>query len=457
MTPPNEQQLPEDHGDLHDRLMDSVLQESLGGDAPPDLTQRILAAAQHSADAPAETASHAEKSHAASSASHARRWGLLAAIAASLLVAVTLRRMTTVVQMDATNSLPIVAQGPADESKSLRFDDALPANALPANGPPAYDLSAYALPTDASSDFVELLDLSTEAKGESREYFAGQELSRGGANVPASGAVDQLAAVAPTPSRFRIQSQEQTRNPSLSLFEQPPAAHTVDGQGPGQGGDQYDLIVENAFRRTLEENLSTFSIDVDTASYANVRQFLLDMHRLPPADAVRIEELVNYFDYLYAPPSDEEPFAVHVETASCPWEPAHRLVRIGVKGREIDTRARPLSNLVFLIDVSGSMNQPNKLPLLVEGMKMMTRELSENDRVAVVVYASSEGHALPSTPGTEQETILAALDRLSAGGSTAGGAGIKLAYETARQNFIEGGVNRVILCTDGDFNVGTSS
>jgi Ca-activated chloride channel family protein len=237
----------------------------------------------------------------------------------------------------------------------------------------------------------------------------------------------------------------------------------VEGIGPGRGGDRYERIVENAFIRTSEENLSTFSIDVDTASYANVRQFLLHSGMLPPPDAVRIEELVNYFDYEYAPPSaaatsdDSPPFAAHIETAASPWAPNHRLVRIGIKGLEVDRRARPLSNLVFLIDVSGSMNEPNKLPLLVQGMKLLTRELGENDRVAIVVYASSEGLALPSTPGSEQATLLAALDKLRAGGSTAGGAGIELAYETAQQHFIEGGVNRVILCTDGDFNVGVTS
>ncbi len=233
------------------------------------------------------------------------------------------------------------------------------------------------------------------------------------------------------------------------------------GRGPGNSGDQYTRIYENPFKKvgteSTENRLSTFSIDVDTASYANVRQFLMQSHSLPPADAVRIEELVNYFDYDYSQPTGDVPFAAHVEVAGCPWQPAHRLVRVGIKGREIARQQRPQSNLVFLIDVSGSMNRPNKLPLLVEGMKMLTRQLGENDRVAIVVYASSEGLALPSTPGDKQDVILSALEKLRAGGSTAGGAGIALAYKTAQQNFIEGGVNRVILCTDGDFNVGVTS
>jgi Ca-activated chloride channel family protein len=225
-------------------------------------------------------------------------------------------------------------------------------------------------------------------------------------------------------------------------------------------GDNYAPIVDNPFRTitadTAENRLSTFSIDVDTASYANVRQFLMQSSMLPPPDAVRIEELVNYFTYNYAPPKGDDPFSAHVEVAACPWAPKHRLVRFGIKGREVERAARPKSNLVFLVDVSGSMDDPQKLPLLVDGMRMLTQELGENDRVAIVVYASTEGLALESTRGDQQETILAALDRLSAGGSTAGGAGIQLAYKVAADNFIEGGTNRVILCTDGDFNVGVT-
>jgi Ca-activated chloride channel family protein len=235
-------------------------------------------------------------------------------------------------------------------------------------------------------------------------------------------------------------------------------AKVEQGTGPGTSGDQYTRIYENPFVVAEgEKALSTFSIDVDTASYANVRQFLMQSRQLPPPDAVRIEELINYFDYEYSSPTGGVPFASHVEVADCPWQPEHRLVRIGIKGHEIDRRERPLSNLVFLIDVSGSMNNPAKLPLLVSGMKLLTRELGENDRVAIVVYASSEGLALPSTRGDQQETILAALDKLRAGGSTAGGAGIQLAYKIAQENFIEGGVNRVILATDGDFNVGVTN
>ncbi len=230
-----------------------------------------------------------------------------------------------------------------------------------------------------------------------------------------------------------------------------------EGRGPGQGGDKYDLIVENPFLSARQNPLSTFAIDVDTASYSKIRMYLLDHNQLPPADAVRIEELVNYFVYDYQGPSDEHPFAANVEIAQCPWKPEHRLVRVGIKGQEMPQRERPLSNLVFLIDVSGSMNQPNKLPLLQRGMKMLVDQLGENDRVAMVVYAGAAGLVLPSINGDRKQVIMDALDKLQAGGSTNGGQGIALAYQVALDNFIPGGTNRVILCSDGDFNVGTTS
>lgn len=217
--------------------------------------------------------------------------------------------------------------------------------------------------------------------------------------------------------------------------------------------EAYDRIYENPFLDVRQNPLSTFSIDVDTASYANVRRFI-NAGSLPPKDAVRIEEMLNYFTYHYEPPADDRPFAVHTEVAACPWQPKHRLLRIALKGREIDLDNRPASNLVFLVDVSGSMDSPDKLPLLKNALRLMIDKLGENDRVAMVVYAGSSGLVLPSTSGQFKETVLSALDRLQAGGSTNGASGIQLAYQTARQNLIAGGTNRVILATDGDFNVG---
>jgi Ca-activated chloride channel family protein len=187
-----------------------------------------------------------------------------------------------------------------------------------------------------------------------------------------------------------------------------------------------------------------------------VRRFLQD-GQLPPKDAVRIEEMVNYFPYAYEPPEGAVPFAVHMETAACPWRPAHRLVRIGLKGREVPRGERPPSNLVFLIDVSGSMNEPKKLPLVKAALRLLVEQLQPEDRVAIAVYAGASGLALPSTPASDKGTILSAIESLSPGGSTHGSAGIRLAYETAAAHFIEGGVNRVILATDGDFNVGVTS
>ncbi|NCA83262.1 MAG: VWA domain-containing protein [Opitutae bacterium] len=217
--------------------------------------------------------------------------------------------------------------------------------------------------------------------------------------------------------------------------------------------ESYAPIQGNAFKRIADEPLSTFSIDVDTASYANVRRFL-QHGQLPPPDAVRIEEMINYFPYGYAPPKEDAPFAVHVESAACPWNKAHHLVKIGLKGRELDAESRPPCNLVFLIDVSGSMNQPNKLPLVKKSLQLLARQLTENDRVSIVVYASATGLVLPPTPANDLSAIDSALGRLEAGGSTAGGEGIRLAYDEALKNFRPEGNNRVILCTDGDFNVG---
>jgi Ca-activated chloride channel family protein len=232
------------------------------------------------------------------------------------------------------------------------------------------------------------------------------------------------------------------------------------GLGRGHNTEAYDRVVDNSFMQVMQNPLSTFSIDVDTASYANMRRFLMRGQR-PPKDSVRIEELVNYFPYDYAPPakSDEKPFASHVEVAACPWEPTHRLVRVGLKGREIAADKRPASNLVFLIDVSGSMQPQNKLPLVKKAMTMLIDQLNGEDRVAIVVYAGSSGLVLPSTAcnDREKQSVLNSLEELSAGGSTNGGEGIGLAYSVAQSNFIQGGTNRVILCTDGDFNVGVTN
>ncbi len=220
--------------------------------------------------------------------------------------------------------------------------------------------------------------------------------------------------------------------------------------------ERYSRIDDSSFRLATADPLSTFSIDVDTASYANVRRFL-DEGRLPPADAVRIEEMVNYFHYDYPQPTGADPFSVNLETSECPWEPRHRLVRVGLGGREIARSERPPCNLVFLVDVSGSMSARNKLPLVKQSLKRLAEELGPRDTIGIVVYAGASGLVLPPVSGSDTGAISAALDRLQSGGSTNGGAGIELAYATAAEHMIEGGANRVILCTDGDFNVGTTN
>lgn len=220
--------------------------------------------------------------------------------------------------------------------------------------------------------------------------------------------------------------------------------------------EEYDAIHENIFLEATNNPLSTFSIDVDAASYSNMRRFL-NNGQMPPKDAVRIEEMVNYFNYDYKQPDGEHPFSINTEISSAPWNDQHRLVHIGLQGKTIATDNLPPSNLVFLLDVSGSMNSPNKLPLLKSGFKLLVQQLRPQDKVAIVVYAGAAGLVLPSTSGNEKDKIMAALDRLEAGGSTAGGAGIKLAYQVAKNNFQEEGNNRIILATDGDFNIGESS
>jgi Ca-activated chloride channel family protein len=220
--------------------------------------------------------------------------------------------------------------------------------------------------------------------------------------------------------------------------------------------EEYGRFQENPFLSVVDNPLSTFSIDVDRASYSNVRRYLNAGQR-PPRDAVRIEELINYFTFDYPDPHGADPFSVTTETASCPWNAKNRLLLVGLQARRVKTADLPPTNLVFLIDVSGSMEMPNKLPLVKQSLGLLVNQLREQDRVAIVVYAGNAGLVLPSTSGGNKGAILSAIDGLEAGGSTAGGAGIKLAYRIAKENLIDGGNNRVILATDGDFNVGASS
>lgn len=252
-------------------------------------------------------------------------------------------------------------------------------------------------------------------------------------------------------------------NPSAVLQGRVAGIQVQNGQGyTGDNGyddfntEGYDHINENKFLKVAENPLSTFSIDVDAASYSNMRRFL-NQGQLPPAGAVRIEEMINYFQYEYPQPKNDQPFSINTEISDAPWNKEHKLVLIGLQGKKIPTENLPASNLVFLIDVSGSMQGANRLPLVKSSMKMLVDQLREQDKVSIVVYAGAAGLVLKPTNGNEKTTIKNAIDNLEAGGSTAGGAGIKLAYKTANEYFVKGGNNRVILCTDGDFNIGESS
>ncbi len=264
---------------------------------------------------------------------------------------------------------------------------------------------------------------------------------------------DEAGAVAGVAKRaeadWRAMSRDALAAPQTANGQWYPAAEPMNTEN-------YAVIEESRFLPAGTNPRSTFSIDVDAASYTNVRRFLTSGQR-PPKDAVRIEELLNYFRYDYPEPDGKDRFSVTTDLAVAPWAPEHRLLRIGIKGRSLRTESVPPSNLVFLLDVSGSMQPPNKLPLVKQAFRLLVQELRSQDRVAIVVYAGAAGLVLPSTPGTDKATILAALDRLEAGGSTAGGAGLRLAYEVAKQHYDRGGNNRVILATDGDFNVGESS
>jgi len=227
-------------------------------------------------------------------------------------------------------------------------------------------------------------------------------------------------------------------------------------QTPVSNTEEYSKIDETGFLEVTANPLSTFAADVDAASYANVRRFIMQ-GRYPYADAVRTEELVNYFSYDYEEPQSNDPLSINLEYSDCPWNDENQLIHIGLKGKSIPRDEEISSNLVFLLDVSGSMRKPDKLPLLKQAFKLLVKQLTQNDRVSIVVYAGAAGEVLPSTPGSEKKKILRAIDKLKAGGGTAGGAGIQMAYQIAKKNFIKGGNNRVIIATDGDFNVGISS
>jgi secreted protein with Ig-like and vWFA domain len=480
--------------DLHDRLIDVALREVAGNVTPPDLSARILAANINLA---AATVGAASRAAPPSPSTRKRAFWAALAVAAMLLVGISIALLPALQSPQQSSRSSVASRLGNESSQQLAISQeksTLTSNAMPS---PSYSTTdSY----DSINHFAEGAERDAGAYGsyagdsvqaaapvaDGREWAESSAIEREDAPLVqpdtkqlARGEVEVRFQKSDS-TTFKVESAPDTPQQYLQLYSKKDAglrgfnfgeaqvptggyggrALTPEGTGPGLSGDQYTRIFENPFIKAEGgDAVSTFSIDVDTASYANVRQFIMEMNTMPPPDAVRVEELINYFDYDYAGPNSdaEEPFAAHVEVAGCPWNSEHRLVRIGIKGREMERTKRPRSNLVFLVDVSGSMDEPNKLPLVAYGLQQLTRELGENDRVAIVVYASSDGLVLPSTPGSDQATILAALGRLQAGGSTAGGAGIQLAYQIAEDHFIESGTNRVVLCTDGDFNVGVTS
>ena len=287
---------------------------------------------------------------------------------------------------------------------------------------------------------------------------AGQQAADDAAETGQSAQPEVVEAIVVTGSTVRVGRDSNLNEGALITLSAPPMPDLV--RGPGvvtQNAENYGDIVENSVELVSDEPISTFSIDVDTTSYANVRRMIMQEGRLPPRDAVRIEEFINYFDYDYDPPATSAiPFAAHVEIAPAPWTEGRHLLRIGIKGYEPEREARPPANLVFLVDVSGSMQSPNKLPLVKRSLAMLTRELNADDRIALVVYAGAAGVVLESTPGDQTRKITGALELLEAGGSTHGSAGLSLAYEVAQENFIEDGINRVLIASDGDMNVGVT-
>ncbi len=264
--------------------------------------------------------------------------------------------------------------------------------------------------------------------------------------------VGQTIAASYSPSL--IQMEQKTM--AFPMAAAAPAADVIATAHPAWNTESYNAITENGFINVTNDPLSTFSIDVDTASYSNIRRFI-NQGSLPPAGAVRIEEMINYFSYSYPQPTGTQPFSVTTELGPCPWNMDHQLVRIGLKAKDIDKKNLPPSNLVFLIDVSGSMSAANKLPLLKQSMKMLVRQLDARDRVSIVVYAGNDHIALQPTTGSLQQVIFKAIDSLGAGGATHASSGIITAYQLAEQVFMPGGNNRIILASDGDFNVGTTS
>ncbi len=357
------------------------------------------------------------------------QWGSLAAALAIFAVIAVFA-----VSMIRREGGTLVARGPS--TVNLPEKAPLPEATIEAEVPPAEQTYAYQQPSATVPEQM------AEAPAAPPEVMA----DKPAADMKSYGYTGAGKTKVPAAPMARMM----TRNGTLEEAEVPSRCRQDFNTAT------YDHVDENPFLPAASNPLSTFSIDVDTASYSNVRRFI-NTGSLPPKDAVRVEEMINYFSYDYREPEGDKPFSIDLDSTACPWDPTHRLVRIGLKGREIANDKRPASNLVFLLDVSGSMMPAERLPLVKQAMRLLVEKLTEKDRVAIVIYAGGSGLALQSTTGDRKEVIMRALEELKAGGSTNGAEGIELAYKVAMENFIKGGVNRVILATDGDFNIGVTN
>lgn len=318
--------------------------------------------------------------------------------------------------------------------------------------------------TTNNNEVIEPIVVGDGLPVDPKSNVVGQGMGKGSGRGPMGGA--PAGAGLGGPMENMKSARAGNRLPAPPGMPPPPGAPNLrkakPGDAPGndlseKNNEAYEGTQDPPFKLVTQDALSTFSSDVDTASYSNIRRFLSQEKRLPPKDAVRIEEMINYFNYGYTGPKDEHPVAIHPELTNCPWNPKHKLLRIGVQSRLLSLTEMPPRNFVFLVDSSGSMGQENKLPLLQKSLGMLIDQLTERDRVAIVTYAGDARLVLDATSGDQREKIRAAVQSITSSGSTNGGGGIQMAYDIATKNLIPGGLNRVILGTDGDFNVGISS
>src|SRR5438270_8501894 len=426
---------PDDHAKMAQAIADSPEAQSYVAE-----TQQLsrLLRAEYEADRRQPAAAVAEKPQRLSSvvwtaeqrrSSSRYQWGSLAA---ALAIFAIIGAFAIATLQGPTYKLSSASDKPSSQKQNLPA----PAEAVPE---PSVEMEIAQAPTTTEREFSE----------ESKQPSSGRDLAAAG-KTRKFDLNPSAPPPAPKPMPMKRAYNYMARGGETTEAE-PPSRYRQDFNTA-----TYDRVEENPFLPAATNPLSTFSIDVDTASYANVRRFI-NSGSLPPKDAVRVEEMINYFTYDYKEPEGDKPFSIDLDSTACPWDTSHRLLRIGLKGREVTNEKRPASNLVFLLDVSGSMMPPERLPLVKQAMRLLVDKLTEKDRVAIVIYAGGSGLALNSTSGNEKEKILRALEELQASGSTNGAEGIELAYKIAAENFIKGGVNRVILATDGDFNIGVTN